>query len=363
MFYFLILALLLVISWAMMLNISCLIIHRMKLQNEADCTALSIAAYKARVLNFLGNTNYLMAEILSLGMNARITQLVSYSTDVVCGFPATMNYPIENPMSDLKHKIKHYKKDNGVKIIKSIVDAIQRAQDTAVKSYYSYYYTLLSKNASANKNYNIIVLPVKPDKNLGLKRNSKGINYYSTINSVCVYLGPSKHFHILHKNKYKRSRYSWFVRGEKFSNQKVKVILREKTSTVKPLFSKLIGIHYPQITVFSAASPYNVNGPMFPGTEDSFTGATKMTMVLAETASLLQLALLEKAIAHACFFGPYVLPFVAGAEAALAGNYLLSKEASLRLASKRDNPIDAYLNAKSGGWGAHLVPYGKKDNT
>ncbi|MDR3253709.1 MAG: hypothetical protein LBT07_01930 [Endomicrobium sp.] len=65
----------------MMLNIAQLIRNRMALQNEADNIALSLATYKARVLNFVGKTNYLMGTVLSLGMNPRVTQLASYSTN------------------------------------------------------------------------------------------------------------------------------------------------------------------------------------------------------------------------------------------------------------------------------------------
>jgi hypothetical protein len=354
-YYFLILTVILIISWAMMLNIARLIKDRIRLQNEADCIALSLATYKARVLNFLGGTNYLIGEVLSLGMNPRITQLVSYSTDMIGGFPATMKPSFESPLSDLKHETFGHKNDEGVRKIKYIIDTIQKVQDLAIKSYYAYHYSILSSNIF--KDYNVLLLPSRPEKNLGLKRNSKGINYYSTINLACIYLDASMHFHILSRNKYKQSKYSWFVEGEKFYRQKVKVVLCKKIGKRRPIFSKFLGIHYPQVTVFSAASPYNVKGSMFPKTEDTFTGATKTTMVLSEAASIAQLALMERAIANGSSFGPVAVPFIAAAEAAVALNYLESKRASAQLLSGKDNPIDAYLKAKLGGWGAHLVPY------
>ncbi|MDR1434199.1 MAG: hypothetical protein LBI93_03525 [Endomicrobium sp.] len=354
-YYFLILTVILIISWAVMLNIARLIKDRIRLQNEADCIALSLATYKARVLNFLGGTNYLIGEVLSLGMNPRITQLVSYSTDMIGGFPATMKPSFESPLSDLKHETFGHKNDEGVRKIKYIIDTIQKVQDLAIKSYYAYHYSILSSNIF--KDYNVLLLPSRPEKNLGLKRNSKGINYYSTINLACIYLDASMHFHILSRNKYKQSKYSWFVEGEKFYRQKVKVVLCKKIGKRRPIFSKFLGIHYPQVTVFSAASPYNVKGSMFPKTEDTFTGATKATMVLSEAASIAQLALMERAIANGSSFGPVAVPFIAAAEAAVALNYLESKRASAQLLSGKDNPIDAYLKAKLGGWGAHLVPY------
>jgi hypothetical protein len=359
-YYFLILTVILIVSWAMMLNIACLIRDRIRLQNEADCIALSLATYKARVLNFLGGTNYLIGEILSLGMNPRITQLSSYSTDVIGGFPATMNPSFENFLSDLKHETFGHKKDDGVRKIRHVVDTIQKAQDLAIKGYYAYHYGIVSCNIS--EDYNVLLLPSHPEKNLGLKRNSKGINYYSTTNLACVYQDASMHFHIISRNKYSQSKYSWFVEGEKFSEQKIKVVLRKKISKRKPLFAKFIGIHYPQIVTFSAASPYNVKGSMFPKVEDTFTGATKTTMVLSESASLSQLALMERAISNASSFGPEVVPFVAAAVAVGAINYLESKRASAQILNGQDNPIDAYLKAKSGGWSAHLVPYAKKSD-
>ncbi|MDR1943169.1 MAG: hypothetical protein LBQ04_03555 [Endomicrobium sp.] len=354
-YYFLILTVILIISWAMMLNIACLIKDKIRLQNEADCIALSLATYKARVLNFLGGTNYLIGEVLSLGMNPRITQLVSYSTDMIGGFPATMKPSFESHLSDLKHETFGHKNDEGVRKIKYIIDTIQKIQDLAIKSYYAYHYSILSSNIF--KDYNVLLFPSRPEKNLGLKRNSKGINYYSTINLACIYLDASMHFHILSRNKYKQSKYSWFVEGEKFYEQKVKVVLCKKIGKRRPIFSKFLGIHYPQVMVFSAASPYNVKGSMFPKTEDTFTGATKTTMVLSEAASIAQFALMERAIANGSSFGPVAVPFIAAAEAAVAFNYLESKRASAQLLSGKDNPIDAYLKAKLRGWGAHLVPY------
>jgi hypothetical protein len=343
-YYFLILTVILIISWAMMLNIARLIKDRIRLQNEADCIALSLATYKARVLNFLGGTNYLIGEVLSLGMTPRITQLVSYSTDMIGGFPATMKPSFESPLSDLKHESFGHKNDEGVRKIKYIIDTIQKVQDLAIKSYYAYHYSILSSNIF--KDYNVLLLPSRPEKNLGLKRNSKGINYYSTINLACIYLDASMHFHILSRNKYKQSKYSWFVEGEKFYRQKVKVVLCKKIGKRRPIFSKFLGIHYPQVTVFSAASPYNVKGSMFPKTEDTFTGATKTTMVLSEAASIAQLTLMERAIANGSSFGPVAVPFIAAAEAAVALNYLESKRASAQLLSGKDNPIDAYLTSK-----------------
>jgi hypothetical protein len=90
-----------------------------------------------------------------------------------------------------------------VQKIKQIVDILQKLQDIAIKGYYAYHYGALTDNA--NKNYNIFLLLVKPEHNLGLKRNSKGIQYYSTLNDICVYISYAQHFHFLTRYKYKKA--------------------------------------------------------------------------------------------------------------------------------------------------------------
>ncbi|MDR3092901.1 MAG: hypothetical protein LBU33_03180 [Endomicrobium sp.] len=360
-YYFLVFVIILVISWAMMLNIAHLIRNRMTMQNEADNIALSLATCKARVLNLLGETNYLMGVVLSLGMNPRGIQLASYSTDIIGGFPATMNLHFENPLSDFKHKtsiIFGEKSNSGVQKIKQIINTLQKIQDMTIKGYYAYYYGVPTID-NLSKDYNVILSPVKLENNLGLKRNSKGIKYYSTTNR-CIYLSFDKHFHFLEKKEYKKDSHSWLVEGNTFNKQKVKVILRQKTSNNKrPLFAKLMGIKYPQILVYSAAATYNVKGSMFPKEEDTFTGATRLTAAMVEAASVMQFGIMEFAIANAVeLFGPASAIVFSLATIAAGINYIESKVASAQLVSGKDNPISAYLKAKDGGWSAHLVPYG-----
>ncbi|MDR0800458.1 MAG: hypothetical protein LBN01_02865 [Endomicrobium sp.] len=351
----------LVISWAMTLNIAHLIRNRMTMQNEADNIALSLATYKARILNLLGQTNYLMGAVLSLGMNPRVIQLASYSTDIIGGFPATMIPKFENPLSDLKHKcglVRGKKSSSGVQKIKQIVNTLQKVQDTAIKGYSIYHCSVLTIN-NLSKDYNVMLFPEKPEKNLGLKRNSKGIKYYSTTNR-CIYLEADKHLHILKSEEYKKDSYSWLVEGNTFNKQKVKVILRQKTSSNKrPLFAKLLGIKYPEIVVYSAAAAYNVKGSMFPKKEDTFTGATKVTAALVEAASAAQYILMESAIANiASLSGPAASVIFLLGTGVNTINYAKSKTTLVQLISNKDNPISAYLKAEDGGWSAHLVPYG-----
>ena len=55
--YFLIMAMVLLISWAMLINIAKVIRDRMVLQNNLDNAVISVANLQARTLNLLGLTN------------------------------------------------------------------------------------------------------------------------------------------------------------------------------------------------------------------------------------------------------------------------------------------------------------------
>jgi hypothetical protein len=71
---------------------------------------------------------------------------------------------------------------------------------------------------------------------------------------------------------------------------------------------------------------------------------------------------MERAIEKSILLGPEAIPFAALAGSIIALNYLESKSATLKLLNGgKDNPIDAYLKAKDGGWAAHLVPYNSDD--
>jgi hypothetical protein len=69
-------------------------------------------------------------------------------------------------------------------------------------------------------------------------------------------------------------------------------------------------------------------------------------MIFVKDSSHDNFILMKKAIANALSSG---LKFINVAKA------VINSEES----SEKDNPIDAYLEAKTGGWSAHLVPYGK----
>jgi hypothetical protein len=347
----------LLISWAMMLNISRLIIERMKMQNAADNIAMSLAAQKARAYNSIGGINYLIGIVLSAAMNPTVIQFPSYSTELIGGLPATMQ-KTENPLSDIEHRSGKTKKD-GVKIIKTTVEVLQAAQKAVMLAYIEQIYETLYKNN--NGDYNTVVLSMpsakdlaKPEKYLNLKKNSKGITYLKTINDICI--NQKIHFHFLTSPKFETSRYSWLVEDEDFNEQKVAVMLRKKSTNKKPVFARLLGIEFPSAIVYSAAAPYNIKGSMFPKEERVYTGYDTTLDLFVEASSLLQIVLMEKAILES-----KNIPYVGWVIAALGSGFLIEEETRNRIRiagiKTKDNPIDAYLDAKAGGWSAHLIPY------
>ncbi|AKL97665.1 hypothetical protein Epro_0286 [Endomicrobium proavitum] len=344
----------LVISWAMMLNIAKLIRDRMVMQNEADSIALNIATHKARTYNFVGSMNYLIGVVLSLGMESLGIQFPSYSTDHIGGFPdVAMALGREHPLSDFKHNTLGGKKDNTVSAIKKTVDVLSGLQDIAIISHKAYHAGIMAENFS-NK-YNIVTSPLLA--NMGIKRNSKGIKYYKTLNA-CAYISSTLHFHTVFESEYDQSQYSWFVEDEDLYKQKIKVTLRKKpNSNNTPLFARLLNIKYPEIIVYSAAAPYNTKGSLFPKTETTYTGNTLATSALNEAAFLEQLTLLNiaglRSIKFSAILGPEA-PIIVAAAVAFVDVCIAAKRI---MNVKQDNPIDAYDNAKAGGWGAHLVPY------
>ncbi|MBQ3835320.1 MAG: hypothetical protein II816_07400, partial [Elusimicrobia bacterium] len=217
--YTLIMSLILIMSWAMMVNVAKIIRERMILQNKVDNAVVSIAALQARTLNFLGTTNNLMASILStagypesLAYDALIANVPStirgkvknilgvtptlyvpsFSTDKVCGSL------IPGPFCD--YKCNGIRTEySGVKNLRTVVNSIQKLQDAAVSAYLINYAAILKEFASSDTK--IVVVPsrfvknikslnfgninlnsVSPSSLLGIKKNSKGIKYFKTKN-------------------------------------------------------------------------------------------------------------------------------------------------------------------------------------
>ena len=183
--YMLVMSIILILSWAMMLNIAKVLRDKMILQNTVDNAAISIANLSARTLNLLGQTNYLMATVLSTAgypesltfdtlLNKHVSKWMrgpveillvytprlyvpSFSTDKVCGSM------IPGPLCDYKcHSINTQYK--GVKNLRDIVQKIQKFQDLLIANYATQYLLLLK--SFSKDNMQIVMMPSRILKNI-----------------------------------------------------------------------------------------------------------------------------------------------------------------------------------------------------
>ncbi|MDR2860883.1 MAG: hypothetical protein LBV66_03510 [Elusimicrobiota bacterium] len=389
-YYFLVFIMILVISWAMVLNIAKLIRDRMIMQSKADNIALSIAVHKARTMNFVGACNYLIGSILAIGTKPEIVQIPTLSTKGVAAFP----------FGDYKGNSTNKALDKDVAMMKSVVDGLQTAQETAMISHLLYHDALMVEYLS-DPDYKLIIYPTavptksNAEKYFGLKRNKKGITYLKTVNteprpyphivynpfplkditdliteklsgaviSVMEKLGMDPENIIknalnlssgfMKEKVYKKSDYSWYITDENFSDQKVQVVLLKPAKDKnRPLFSKLLKIKYPTMAAFSAASIYNVDGTMFPSKESDLIGKPDTEVLLAATTTAQSAIFIAQMVTKDST--PYKILSI------LTGAYVTIRVV-IRFASVKEDaatsPINAYNKAKFGGWAAHLIPY------
>ncbi len=390
--YTLILALILIMSWAMMVNIAKIIRDRTILQNKVDNAVLSIATLQARTLNFLGTTNNLTATILSTaGYPESLTYDVlisnvpsairgkvkdifgviptlyvpSFSTDKVCGSL------IPGPFCD--YKCNGIRTEyGGVKNLRTVVNSIQKMQDAAVSAYLVNYAAIL-KEFSAD-NTKIVVVPsrfvkdikslnfgninlksVSPQSLLGIKKNSKGIKYFKTKNYCLNIVGV--HAHFVKPEEYRKDKYSWYVQDENFYDKKLVALGIQNLDNDKnyPLFQRVFNIKMPQLVAVSSAGLYNTKGAMFPDTETDKTGVN-----FASVSSLYILGIQSQMLITLAseLSG---IPVIGWAAAALTAGLEVDMTATSAMnfynAKKDKNtPIYTYKNAKLGGWDSHLIP-------
>lgn len=295
--YLFIMIMVLVISWSMILNISKLLIDRMTLQNAADNAAISIAVYKARVLNRLGHLNYLMGCVLygtewgvlnyhSLGITGGpygfcaqgpgITNYMRFVDDqqkVACILDAAHGY-----CSGIDYG--HYESHKFIEAIKFTVDTLVNVQ----KSYRIPYPGLAAVYADKIGRRQEInskgmecgadqIFPIE-GLSLGLKVNENRVKYFAT-ESFCVSdpIFTGTHGHIYWPSDYATSYKSWlYGDGGNFDkSQKIVVIARKSANSPSnegyPLFKKWIGIQWPEVEAIAAAAVYNKKGAMFPVNE------------------------------------------------------------------------------------------------
>mgnify|MGYP006872980194 CR=1 FL=1 len=390
--YTLIMALILIMSWAMMVNIAKVIRDRMTLQNKVDNAVMSIATLQARTLNFLGTTNNLIATVLSTAgypeslsydiliknvpsaIRGKVKDIFgvvptlyvpSFSTDKVCGSL------IPGPFCDYKcNGIRtEYK---GVKNLRTVVNSIRKMQDAAVSAYLVNYAAILKEFSSDNTK--IVVVPSRFAKNiksfnfsnintkslsptslLGIKKNSKGIQYFKTVNYCLNVAGV--HAHFVKPEQYRKDKYSWYVRDENFDDKKLVALGIQSLNNNKnyPLFQRIFNIKMPQLVAVSAAGLYNSKGAMFPDAETDKTGVnfTSISALYILGTQSQMLITLASELSGIPLIGWAAAAVVVGLEA----DMMATSGVNFYNAKKEKNtPIYTYKNAKLGGWDSHLVP-------
>lgn len=366
--YFLILSVVLLLSWAMMINIAKLLRDRMILQNSVDNAALSVATLQARTLNLIGVGNHLIATILSTASYPKIAMFPSFSADKVGGSM------IPGPFCDYKCSgfsgFKMTESYTGVLRMKKTVNKIQKFQDYVIDMYMINQFKIVKKISQDNDI--ITVMPSRFVKNvtsltkaitdpgilLGIKKNKKGITYYKTINYCGDFHG--KHYHLLNAKQYTKDKVSWYVQDKNFYDKKI-IAFGVKNSSYKtnkgyPLFAEIIGIDYPSLYAVSAAGIYNTKGSMFPSVESGETGLSYFTAALLSPMIIKQLKVFYDA-SEVLSMIPAVGPVLGGAVLVSGGIYAAA--AVEKIISEPDNkntPIYQYNHSEFGGWDAHLVP-------
>lgn len=391
--YMLILSIILILSWAMMLNIAKILRDKMILQNTVDNAAISMANLQARTLNLLGQTNYLMATVLStagypesLTFDILLDKFVdkekrkmvenwfpviprlyvpSFSTDKICGSMIPGLF-CDYRCGGINTKY------SGVKYLRETIKRIQNFQDFLIAKYVTEYGSLLKQFST--KDIKIIVMPSRFAKNitnfnfgnfslkdinpqtwLGIKRNSKKIKYYKT-NNYCFNVGVA-HAHFVKPEDYATDDYSWYIQDENFYDKKLVAAGWKTLNKGYPLFKGVFDISMPKLFAVSAAGVYNVKGPMLPEKETVYTGVNIIVAALADLKLLYEqsdmLITLAKKVLAIPLIGKALSAIISGLEAdmMLTAGYNFYKAQS-----DKQTPMYKYNEAELGGWDAHLVP-------
>jgi len=366
--YFLVMSVILILSWAMMVNIAKLLRDRMILQNSTDNAALSVATLQARTLNLIGIGNHLISTILSTASYPKIAMFPSFSTERVGGSM------IPGPFCDYKCSgysgFKMTESYTGVLRMKKTINKIQKFQDYVIDMYMINQFKII-KEVSAEDNI-VTVIPSRFSKNftsfsktitdpqvlLGIKRNKKGITYYKTINYCGDFKG--KHYHLLNAKEYTKDKISWYVQDKDFYDKKIIAFGTKPSSSASnngyPLFAKTADIKFPSLYAVSAAGVYNTKGGMFPSKESHETGLSYFTAALLSPMIMKQLKVFYDA-SEVLSMIPAVGPVLGGAVLVSGGIYAAaSVDKIISEPENKSTPIYQYNHSELGGWDAHLVP-------
>jgi len=340
-------------SLAMMVNTAKLLHDRMIVQNAADNAALSVAAYKARVLNELGYTNFLIGCLLRDGIPGFTWGIATEEKPFWEFFGGIFNYdgfgfsgssygscPHSTfgflPMMfhdnqkhvgsifDMSHEgcpgmdTGFMSSSKNVERISQMVQGLIKLQD-AIRLPFPMLSTNYARDIAKRQQINangkacgadVITIDVLSDPyhkslSLGLQRNKKGIRYFAT-DSFCLSIPPnpfipSGHSHAFWTSGSTLEEKSWLYADRDNFDKTCKIYMHaiklgnSDSNKGYPLLGRWLGIEWPTIDATAAAAVYNTKGPMFPREE-------------SDTISPV---------------------------------------------------MDEYVKAKKGGWYAHLVPMGK----
>lgn len=366
--YFLILSVILLLSWAMMVNIAKLLRDRMILQNSVDNAVLSVATLQARTLNLLGAGNHLIATILSTASYPKIAMFPAFSADKIGGSM------IPGPFCDYKCSgssgFKMTESYTGVLRMKKTVNKIQKFQDYVIDMYVFNLVRVVKEISDEDdiitvipsrfaKNFTSLTKTITdPEILLGIKRNKKGITYYKTINYCGDFHG--KHYHLLNAKQYTKDKVSWYVQDKNFYDKKIIAfgvkVSSGNTKKGYPFFAEMIGINYPSLYAVSAAGVYNTKGAMFPSAENCETGLSYFTAALLSPMIIKQLKVFYD-VSEVLSMIPAVGTVLGGAVLASGGIYAAaSVEKIISEPDNKNTPIYQYNHSEFGGWDAHLVP-------
>jgi hypothetical protein len=343
--YFFMMMVALVMSWMMLINVGKLMTERIMMQNAADNAALSVATYRARVLNKLGRLNHTLACLL-YGTEAGVSNYF-YGGAFAGPYGVCSPVPVYVPemMVDNQQKIAAVpdimllgmgkcasgtssgsdETSQTISSIRNLVKGMVTMQD-AIRLPYPGGAAVLANNIAKIQQKsadgsdtgadNAAVIPWGGANGykLGLLRNENGIKYFSTktiyisVPPIPVVLPPGAHAHVWLTEEYAQEDKSWLYadKEEFYKHHKITVLATKNAGTESsyPFAAGLFGnITWPSIQTMASAAVYTstentADGPMFTIEENGSPG------------------------------------------------------------DKISPAIKAFRNAEKGGWDAHLVPLG-----
>ena len=391
--YFLTMAVILAMCWAMMVNIAKLLKDRMMMQNAADNAALSVAVFRARTLNLLGASNYLMAAALSSSAYPCMVPVPMFNTGYVGGSVSSIPFPFcdkrRSKTSGFDTGVEHA----GVNRLRYTVNTIHNFQKLLVLNYTANSILIAQtigqrqeKNSRGKNTGADITIPipaemagsldshsissssqlqlketlmnVSPEKSLGIRKNTKTITYYKTINIQIDF--PRRH-HIVLPKKWMSEETGWYTATDDFYRQKVVVLsMKNMDSESNRGYPLLKGFFrdtaWPPAVTVAAAAVYNAKGKMFPGRCDAVTGIPgflRAPLIASQARQIKELYDLAEDLQKLPYIGQALGMSVM---AAIAYTGTISMQSLLAALNDPEAPSGQYETAESHGWDAHLVP-------